>query len=141
MSHLPIALEGLALVGACVDVAETPPDPPVSLATGTTSHRANPGWEQLDPPPLQSRIWNTTTWTGGEFLVWGGVVPERGLALDDGSVFDPRSREWRSLAASPLDRRVGHTAVWTGEKLIVWGGSFSRFWSYRPGPALLSTSS
>ena len=113
---------GLALISACVEVAETRPDSPATLVTGTTSDGENPGWEQLDSPPVQSRIWNTTTWTGSELLVWGGVVPERGLALDDGAAFDPRSREWRSLAASPLDRRVGHTAVWTGEKLFVWGG-------------------
>lgn len=100
--------------------------------TGTTSDpavtstlppgAANPGWRQLQAVPLAGRIWHSTTWTGRELIVWGGVLPTTGASYDDGAIFDTSEDEWRLMPLSPLEGRVGHTAVWTGGEVIVWGG-------------------
>lgn len=83
---------------------------------------ANPGWRQLPTAPLEGRIWHSTTWTGEELIIWGGLFPATGAVHDNGAVFDISAGQWRALPGSPLEGRVGHTAVWSGDEVIVWGG-------------------
>jgi hypothetical protein len=56
------------------DLAATPTLPQV---------QANPGWRQLEVAPLAGRTWHSTTWTGGELVIWGGVLPTTGTAYDE----------------------------------------------------------
>lgn len=91
----------------------TPTHPPVDT---------NPGWTQLAAAPIEGRIWHSTTWTGDELIVWGGVLPSTGSVHNDGAVFDRSDNAWHTMSDPPIAGRVGHVAVWTGDELIVWGG-------------------
>jgi hypothetical protein len=91
----------------------TPTYPPVDT---------NAGWTQLAPIPVEGRIWHSTTWTGDELIVWGGVLPSTGSAHNDGAVYEPSENAWHPMSDPPLAGRVGHVATWTGDELIIWGG-------------------
>jgi hypothetical protein len=82
----------------------------------------NPGWAQLPTAPLEGRIWHSTTWTGHDLVIWGGLLPSTGTVHADGALFDAAGDEWRAMSKAPLAGRVGHVAVWTGNEVIVWGG-------------------
>jgi N-acetylneuraminic acid mutarotase len=68
-----------------------------------------------------------TTWTGHEFIIWGGsrVMPaSRSVAATDrGAAYDPSIDRWRELPQTvELTARSAAQAVWTGQELLVLGG-------------------
>jgi beta-lactamase regulating signal transducer with metallopeptidase domain len=74
------------------------------------------------PAPFapSARRGHTATWTGREWIVWGG---RHDIYLNDGARYDPVAGAWRPMsqnnAPSP---RWFHAAVWTGTEVIIWGG-------------------
>ncbi len=103
----------------------SPTRPAVTPAFSTPTYprvETNPGWTQLAAAPIEGRIWPSTTWTGDELIVWGGVLPSTGSVHNDGAVFDRADNAWHTMSDPPIAGRVGHVAVWTGDELIIWGG-------------------
>lgn len=72
-------------------------------------------WSLLSPP-LSPRQFPWVLWTGQEFIVWGGVRGNTGLA--DGVRYNPATDTWRPMAAEP-SIRPGAPAVWAGDRMVV----------------------
>jgi len=82
-------------------------------------------WSPTYAKLLDSRLYNTTVWTGTEMIVWGGSTT--GLATGDR--YNPSTDTWTPTSTGlnvPAPRSF-HTAVWTGTEMIVWGGSFGPY--------------
>ena len=80
-------------------------------------------WSELPTAPIVTRHGVSATWTGSEYLVWGGSSGPNGATLHgDGAAYDPANRRWRPVSASPLGPRVQHSSVWTGDEWLIWGG-------------------
>jgi N-acetylneuraminic acid mutarotase len=82
-----------------------------------------PAWVQGNsahaPGP---RIAGIGLWTGGRFLVWGGLLSSLAPAAD-GGLYDPLSDVWTPVAPNPaIVARSGASAVWADGVAIVWGG-------------------
>jgi N-acetylneuraminic acid mutarotase len=73
----------------------------------------------------EARSFHTAVWTGGEMIVWGGLVyHRRPTAVNTGGRYNPSTDSWTATSTTNApDPRVNHTAVWTGSQMIVWGGS------------------
>ena len=93
---------------------------------------------RMPTSPLSARAHASIAWTSAGLFVWGGKAGERSgelgqsdpvgsgvstNALDDGAVFDPRTRAWRSINASPLEGRAQAPAVAMGDSVLVAGGT------------------
>jgi hypothetical protein len=97
------------------------------LAAGAAYDPATNEWRVLEESSLDPRGWHSSTWTGDEMVVWGGVseadtaCPDCGYAEDAGA-YDPAQGTWRRIDSGPLSGRVEHSAVWTGDRMIVFGG-------------------
>lgn len=88
-------------------------------------------WQKLPEQNAPSaRMFHSSTWTGREMIVWGGVIPVANgapAATSSGSrlVTDAQTGRiaWSAISTenSPSPR-FGHAALWTGKEMIVWGG-------------------
>jgi hypothetical protein len=85
-------------------------------AAPVVDDRAPGTWTVPAPSPLSPRQFPEVMWTGEEFLVWGGVIGNTGLA--DGARYDPATDTWQPMASAPADVRPGASAVWAGDRMI-----------------------
>jgi hypothetical protein len=96
-----------------VDVAgETETAPSVGRST----------WEALAVGPVRDREGYSTTWTGRELVVWGGLTESGSSAQQPTGAAYRESIGWQAISEAPLAARADHIATWTGSELIVWGG-------------------
>jgi hypothetical protein len=94
----------------------------------SASGTAGPGrWSSPSVSPLSPRQFPAVFWTGDEFIVWGGVIGNTGLA--DGARYNPSTDSWRPMAASAAVR-PGGAAAWAGDKMVV----VSRFGAHAYDP-------
>jgi hypothetical protein len=88
---------------------------------------ADPFWFTLSEAAwLEPRMQHTAVWTGGEMIVWGGVLGSFSSdpIFDDGGRYDPATDSWQPTTEQGAPApRAAHTAVWTGAEMIVWGGA------------------
>ncbi len=77
-------------------------------------------WTVPAASPLAPGQFREVMWTGSEFLVWGGVIGNTGLA--DGASYDPTTDSWRPMAPPPAEVRPGASAVWTGDRMVTTSG-------------------
>ena len=77
-------------------------------------------WRQLPLPPVVPRQQSGSSWSGTEWIIWGGTTGVAELA--DGAAYDPATNSWRVIAESPLSARRVRT-VWTGSEMVVAAGS------------------
>ncbi|MFN7974023.1 MAG: putative Ig domain-containing protein [Acidobacteriota bacterium] len=71
-----------------------------------------------------ARDLHSAIWTGGEMIVWGGLLAS-GTSTSTGGRYVPATDTWSptSTGASCPTSRTQHTAVWSGTEMIVWGGN------------------
>ena len=83
-------------------------------------------WQAVDDAPGERRCASTATWTGDEFVVFGGSssvsIPMEGDAKDDGVSYDPAADEWSAIPAAPIAPRFGAVSAWTGSEVVIFGG-------------------
>ena len=86
--------------------------------------------------PPSARSGAAATWTGAEFIVWGGSDVERDF--DTGKRYTPATDSWTPLALDEQTpyRRSRSVVVWTGREMILWGGSYQL--AYYPYRSVLS---
>jgi hypothetical protein len=53
-------------------------------------------------------------------VIWGGWGA--GGALNDGAIFDLKTKKWEELPEAPIVGRWFHTGLLWGSKLVIWGG-------------------
>ncbi|MBI2394313.1 MAG: hypothetical protein HYV09_32375 [Deltaproteobacteria bacterium] len=82
------------------------------------------GWTAIADSTIDGRVDNSTVWTGGEMIVYGGGITEAGPSKSDGAIFSVYKNAWTTLPAntSPTAARRAHAAAWTGSDMIIWGG-------------------
>ena len=104
-------------------------------------------WTATDVADAPSpRNLHTAVWTGGEMIVWGGIVPfsiDPAFFTNTGGKYDPSTDSWTATTHDERARRDESftTAVWTGSEMIVWGGysydGADHYWNtggrYNPG--------
>jgi beta-lactamase regulating signal transducer with metallopeptidase domain/N-acetylneuraminic acid mutarotase len=72
-------------------------------------------------PAARSQV--SYTWTGREFIVWGGRG-DNDCSFNDGAKYDPETDTWKRMADCPeLESRHNTPVVWTGSEMLIWGGS------------------
>lgn len=104
---------------AASDVTTTAPPSRVAPLRVVGFPTKPPGWVELDPGPLVSRMGHTVAWTGEAMLVWGGrsmLHEYRG-----GGSYRPDAGDapsWTFLAPAPIGGPAGATA-WTGTAMFV----------------------
>jgi N-acetylneuraminic acid mutarotase len=100
-----------------------------SLANDGWSYRPDTdAWRPIAGEP-SGRTGHSVVWTGREFILWGGIGPQRVTDsatsgfLNSGARYSPAARRWYPISPlnAPSARRY-HRAVWTGREMIVWGG-------------------
>ena len=84
--------------------------------------------DTIDPGPLSFRELPGATWTGDEFIVFGGDA-ESSYQVDDppsgdAAAYDPDADSWRELPPPPIPNLRDPSVLWTGSEVLVWGGSF-----------------
>jgi N-acetylneuraminic acid mutarotase len=93
-------------------------------------------WHPIAASPLSARAGATSTWTGTEMFVWGGVNQNGVATLADGALYSPATNRWRRISAGPLDSREYATSIWTGHEVIVFGGNRAGPFSTPNAPSL-----
>lgn len=93
------------------------------IADGGALYRpSDDSWTTLPAAGAPSERWlSAGAWTGGEFVVWGGV-DIAGTTLNDGARYNYFNNIWQPMAASPLQPRAEVQAQWAGDRLLLWGG-------------------
>jgi hypothetical protein len=85
-----------------------------------------PGARVVPDAPLaeRSRFAVASTWTGQEYLFWGGQSRRQDghTSHDDGAAYDPVAQTWRMLPPAPISPRSGAVSVWLGSHWLIWGG-------------------
>ena len=90
--------------------------PDVGAAYNPTTNQ----WRPIATTPLAEREQMSSTWTGHELIVWGGLsFSGFRHTLADGAAYDPATDTWRMLATSPLGSRLGASMTTTGDGLVV----------------------
>lgn len=126
-------------------IAEVPLDPsdrdgpdPEVFTDGVAYDPDSGDWRPLPTPPLPGGDEYASTWTGEEWVVWGGPQGTRnwddpalaaagfvtgGLVSQQGAAYDPEADAWRPLPPAPVDL-VSVDAGWNGQEVVIWGPRF-----------------
>ena len=85
---------------------------------------ATDSWRRLADPPDSTdsvgRINALAAWTGSEVLVLGGDLPDGGLLVSYGHVYDPSADRWTVTSSPPGFVNDRSPWAWTGAELLVW---------------------
>jgi N-acetylneuraminic acid mutarotase len=93
-----------------------------SRADGYAYSPATHKWTPIKTAPV-SAVDPATTWTGTDWVVYGGTQVTAGVAtpVPGGYSYDPGTDTWTALPAAPFKGLSGPVAAWTGDTLVVWG--------------------
>jgi hypothetical protein len=62
------------------------------------------------------------TWTGKEYVVFGGWDPDANRYLGDGAAYDPETDTWRTLTSTGAPHwSIRRRGVWTGKHVVARG--------------------
>lgn len=82
------------------------------------------------------RVRHSGTWTGTEFIVWGGT---RLAGTVRGFRYEPVANTWTNIAGGGPAEGPGHVSVWNGTELFLWGGGIGH--RYTPASSTWTTMS
>jgi len=97
----------------------------VALDTGAIYAPATDTWTTVSkaagmPSP---RTFATCVWTGSVVVVYGGTDGGMAqMALNSGSIYDPKSGSWTALPKAP-SARSQPLGYWDGNRVLFWGGN------------------
>lgn len=98
----------------------------LEMCTEPTETSGN--WVSMALPPANlGAIEPAFSWTGHEFIAWGGLGlhTENGGCVPcyGGGAYDPQTNSWRALTSIGAPTTPEYASgVWTGTSLFVWGG-------------------
>lgn len=96
----------------------------IALDTGAIYSPASDSWTPVSkgagmPSP---RTFATAVWTGVVVIVYGGTDGKSQMAVNSGSIYDPKTGIWTALpnARSARSQPIGY---WDGNRALFWGGT------------------